>query len=400
VKFVPLKQVAILFFVIALTGCNYPSTPQAPTVDQVGTAVAGTLAAEGLPTLQATSPTAEGLLPHSVYYISSASGSAQIWRLDADGVTQTQVTNEAAEVYSFDVSASDGSIAYLTNNQLYLANGDGSDRRLLVDDAAANQEASDYVYRQHLAEPKFSPDGRNLAYAFDGVWLLDLSTNQAVHVISNQLEKTDEGFFPSAIYAPLAWSPNSERLLLTVGDFESSSLAILDPNNASQLIEVQSSSDFACCQVAWAPDSSAILVASPYIGLIEPGLWRFDPDSGSQTELIATEINGLFQFAGWPLQLTDGSLRYFYTSSTEIPSGDLPLFMMRSDSDGVNNRVQTRSDSFSNIGEILWAEDGSLALIVQLNPSGDASGAVVLAQSDGLQLQILMTDAKDLKWGP
>jgi hypothetical protein len=134
--------------------------------------------------------------------------------------------------------------------------------------------------------------------------------------------------------------------------------------------------------------------------LIEPGLWRFDPDSGSQTELIATEINGLFQFAGWPLQLTDGSLRYFYTSSTEIPSGDLPLFMMRSDSDGVNNRVQTRSDSFSNIGEILWAEDGSLALIVQLNPSGDASGAVVLAQSDGLQLQILMTDAKDLKWGP
>ena len=152
--------------------------------------------------------------------------------------------------------------------------------------------------------------------------------------------------------------------------------------------------------MAWAPDSKTVLVGSPYIGLIKPGLWRYDAATGERIELLGLNDEGLFQYAGWPLQLADGSLRYFYTSSTEIPAGDLPLFMMRSDGDGVTNRLELRPDSFSNIGEVLWAEDGAFGLILQLNPSGGTSGSVVLALSDGRQLQILLTDARGLRWGP
>jgi len=74
--------------------------------------------------------------------------------------------------------------------------------------------------------------------------------------------------------------------------------------------------------------------------------------------------------------------------------------MMSSDLDGETNRVQLRPDSFSNIGEVLWAEDGSLALIVQLKPSGGTSGSVILAYSDGRQLQNLLIEAQQLRWGP
>ncbi len=74
--------------------------------------------------------------------------------------------------------------------------------------------------------------------------------------------------------------------------------------------------------------------------------------------------------------------------------------MMRSDCDGVTNSLELRPDSFSNIGEVLWAEDGAFGLILQLNPSGGTSGSVVLALSDGRQLQILLTDARGLRWGP
>ena len=312
-----------------------------------------------------------------------------------------QITDETEQIDSYDVSRVDGRVSYVTSNQLYLINADGSNRRLLVDNAGADPQAEDYFYRQRISDPRFSPNGRYLAYAFDGLWILDLSTNQAVHRVTNQLEETEDGvIFPEAFYAPLAWAPNSEKILLTVGGFESSTLAILNPGADPLVTEVVSNSGIICCQAAWATDSSSVLVASPYIGLIEPGLWRYHADTGKPTELVGTGDDGLFQFVGWPFQLPDGSLRYFYTSSTEIPAGDLPLFMMRSDGDGVSNRVELRLDSFSNIGEALWAEDGSLALIVQLNPSDGTNGSVVLAFSDGRQLQILVAGAHELKWGP
>ena len=397
---VPLKRATTFLLMILVSGCNYPSTPPPPTVDMVATAVAGTLAAEGLPIEVTAVPTPQDLLPRTVYFLSRTSGSEQIWRLERDGVAQTQVTDESTQVSSYDVSRVDGSVAYVSSNQLYLVNADGSNRRLLVDNAAADPEAAHYFYRQRISDPLFSADGRYLAYAFDGVWILDLSTNQAVHLVTNQLEETENGAIsPEAFYAPLAWAPNSGQLLLSVGGLESSTLAFLDPG-ADPVIEVESSGGIVCCHVAWAPDSKTVLVGSPYIGLIEPGLWRYDAATGERIELLGLNDEGLFQYAGWPLQLADGSLRYFYTSSTEIPAGDLPLFMMRSDGDGVTNRLELRPDSFSNIGEVLWAEDGAFGLILQLNPSGGTSGSVVLALSDGRQLQILLTDARGLRWGP
>ena len=395
----PIKRVFLLLLIALVTGCNYPGALQAPTIDLVSTAVAGTLAAEGADPQASTTPAYAITLPRPVFFVSGSGGAAQIWRLETDGTTQIQITDEPMTIDGYDISLIDGSIAYVTDNQLYLVDADGSNRRLMVDNAAADPEAEDYFHRQRISDLRFSPDGRMLAYALNGVWILDLTTNQATQMLMNELEETEEGIFPEAFYVPLLWAPDEERLLVTVGSSQGSSVSILNVK-AGQFVTDLESNDVLCCQVSWTPDGSSVLVASPYIGIIEPGLWRYDAETGKRKTLAGFGDDGLFQFVGWPLQLTNDSLRYFYTSSTEIPAQDLPLFMMSSDLDGETNRVQLRPDSFSNIGEVLWAEDGSLALIVQLKPSGGTSGSVILAYSDGRQLQNLLIEAQQLRWGP
>jgi hypothetical protein len=153
-----------------------------------------------------------------------------------------------------------------------------------------------------------------------------------------------------------------------------------------------------CCQLSWAPDSGSILVASPYLGLVSPGLWRYDANTGAEGILVAgSEEAGAFEFVGWPLQLPNGELLYFYASTAEVPEGDVPLLMLRSDPDAASGRHQLRPESFS-ILEALWAEDGSLAIIRQA--SGGAGAQVVLARSDGSPLKVLLNEAWELRWGP
>ncbi len=383
---------AILVILVLAAACTLPAQPAGEPAD------ATTSTATVLPGPTAT-PIAEPVLPHPVYYLSRRSGSKQVWRLEADGVTQTQITTETADVLIFDVSRADSSIAFVTQNQLYLVESDGGNRRLLVDNAAADSQAADFYYSQRLSDPLFSPDGRFLAYSYDGVWILELASFQAVHFVENQLENSEDGSKVERFYAPLSWAPNSQRLLLSLGGSETSTLGFLNPGAEPLVTEVENNAGLVCCQAAWAPDSNSVVVTSPYIGLVVPGAWRYDAATGARNPLLHSG-DGLFHFAGWPLLTADGSLFYFYASSAEVPDGDVPLYMVRSGLDGLSERTQLRPDAFSNIGEMLWAEDGSLALVVQVGADGGSAGSVLLAASDGQQLVLLLDEGHMLRWGP
>ncbi|HEX9597464.1 MAG TPA: hypothetical protein VF982_11340 [Anaerolineales bacterium] len=388
---VPSKTTPATLLILLLTAaCTFPAQPTGEP------AAAATFTA----TVSAT-PTSEPILPHPVYYLSRRSGSQQVWRLEADGVTRTQITTETADVVIFDVSRTDGSLAFVAQNQLYLVESDGGNRRLLVDNAAADPQAEGFYYSHRLSHPLFSPDGGFLAYSFDGVWILELASFQAVHFVENQLDITEDGTQTvERFYAPLSWAPNGQRLLLSLGGSESSTLGFLNPGAEPLLTEVENNSGLVCCQSAWAPDSNFLMVTSPYIGLVEQGAWRYDAATGARTALLDSVDDGLFHFAGWPLQTSDGSLFYFYASSAEVPDGDVPLFMVRSELDRLSQRTQLRPDAFSNIGEVLWAQDGSLALVVQVGADGGPAGSVLLAARDGRQLVLLLDEGHMLSWGP
>jgi hypothetical protein len=371
--------------------------------DEVATIVAATLSAE-LSKGAAAQDDSEvilstpSLLPSSVYFLSNnAEGFQQIWRLEADGTTLNAVSPATLDVSSFDVSPTDGSLAYVSDNRLYLSDEYGEEARILIDASSADESAEDYYYRGRISSPRFSPDGGRLAFAMNGLQLLELSSGRSQLVLENQLNDAGSGsVFPEQLYFPESWSPNGSKVLVSISYLEAGTLAIYDIAG-SELIAL-TNSQIVCCHSRWAADSGSILVASPFIGLIEPGLWRYDASTGSESVVInGSDAESVFNFVGWPLQVEGGKLYYFYTSVVGFPEGDSPLLMLQSDADGLSNRTQLRSDSFI-IREALWAEDASLALIVQSQQG--PRGPLVLAKADGSPLLILANDAQQLRWGP
>lgn len=376
------KTLSLLLLALCMA-CNYPTT--------------GVVLVSPTPPQPTTTPSATPLpilLPHSLYFLSQRSGSAQVWRLETDGVTLSQVTTEATAVDGYDVSAADGSVAYVVSNQIYMVNADGSERRLLVDNAAANSQEPDFFYTQIISTPRFSPDGSKLAYSFGGAWVFDLATSEAQLILENELDGND----PVELYGPVEWAPDNSQLLIAISREESSTLGVWSSEN-DELVRLESE-DLVCCQPSWAPDSRSVLLASATLGIVEPGLWRFDSQTGEQSTLIETISGEVYNFVAWPLQVTNGDLQYFYNSAADLPEGDVPFYIVRSSADGNSGRSQLRSDAFS-LREALWAADGSLVLAAQPATGGDGtSGPVVLAFTDERPLQVLLDDGFELRWGP
>ncbi|MGH2581947.1 MAG: hypothetical protein ACRDFQ_03520 [Anaerolineales bacterium] len=357
--------------------------PAPPDTTQIAAVIIQTLTAEA-----ATETAARvQILPHPVFFLSARGGNAQIWRLEQDGQTLTQVTHETEPISALDVSRVDGSVAYISANQLAIHSVDGSEQ-LLVDQSDVNPTDNDYAARDRVSDPLFSPDGRVLAYGLNGIWLLDLDSGEASQLLENRNDQEKE------LYFPLAWSPDGQKLLISISSQESVLLGVLVPGEGPDLLRFEPEG-LICCHISWSTDSQSVLVASPYLGLTEAGLWRYDASTGKGTRLIGE--NELYEFVGWPLELSNGDLQFFYSSSADIPQGEPPLYAMRAAADGISGRIQIREDAL-NISEALWAEDGSLALIVQSVPDGGGSGPLVLVHGDGRQLQVLVDTASHLHW--
>lgn len=381
-RFVPLWRPMLAVLLAAVcAACNYPTGASLPP-----TATARAVAATPAPTA------GPAILPRSLYFLSERRGSLQIWRLERDGLSLSQLTDEGDPIDAFDVSTSSGELAFLTNNQIYLSAADGSDRRLFLDNAAAGPEADGFAYAQAVSAPLFSPDGSQLAYGYGGVWLFDLQSLRATKLLENQAPDDEQS---GQLYTPLAWSPDGAQLLISIATETGNSLGVW--SFAEGELVGFDTEGLVCCQAAWAPDGRSVLVASATLGLTEPGLWRYDARTGAATTLIETLSGDTYNFVAWPLQLQNGNLQYFYASAAEVPESDLPLFLVSSAADGHSGRSQLRSDAFS-LRQALWAPDGSLALVVQAATGG--TGPVVLAYADERPLQVLVDTGYLLRWGP
>ena len=78
------------------------------------------------PTQQPTTP---AVLPAPLYFLALSGTTPQIWRIETNGTTRSQITQEAAGVTDFDVSPRDGSLAYVSGNALITADGLGGNDR-------------------------------------------------------------------------------------------------------------------------------------------------------------------------------------------------------------------------------------------------------------------------------
>ncbi|MEJ2484153.1 MAG: DPP IV N-terminal domain-containing protein [Anaerolineales bacterium] len=285
------KLFLVLFLVLGLAGCNLPGTGSnagTNAQDLVATRVEATQQAlqasaqpgDSQPDEEPQSTEPDGLLPHTLYYLSSADGEIfQVWMLDRDGLSNTRVTSEPNGVDEYSVSPADGRVAFITNNQIYIINPSGDQRQLLVDGSSSIAESDEYFYTQRINGLSWSPDGGSLAYGRNGLHIYHFETQTDEHILPNEIEERDSGFlFPQALYSPYQWSPDGSQLLVNISYYEAGTLGIYTPGSP----EIEKLGDkIICCQPTWSPDSRSIVVASPFLGYIDSGLWLIQVCGGS-----------------------------------------------------------------------------------------------------------------------
>ena len=336
---------------------------------------------------------ATSLLPHTFYYLGNDStGLPQVFRLEKDGKTVKQITFEPMGVGRYDVSLMDGSVAYVVNNQLLLINSDGSGRRVLVEDGPVDPNNP---IENSVHHPVFSPDGKTIAYAHNGLNLHNIATGVSELVLQDEF------------YRPEKYSPDGVKLLMTISvpNTDATHDVIYYPATDSVVGFNSADGSFFCCgKEEWTQDSLSFYAANPTVGMLSPGLWRVDAASGVVTTLLPTAASGgNVDLADEPYLAPDGQL-YFFFATVSSPDGMTersPLQLVRSAPDGVTGRTVLRPETFELLNEALWAPDASFVITAKAPTDTIYAGSVIeLYYTDGSSMISLLPFGQQMKWGP
>ena len=406
---------AISVLLISILACGLPggqdqpsATQEASSPDQVATVVASTMQAltPGVQDPSSTpggNPPSSDLLPYALYFINNDdAGIAQIFRLERDGTSVSQITAEPVKVYSYDVSLVDGSVVYVSNNQLLLINADGSGRRVLVDGGVQDPNNP---FLNAIRLPAFSPNGQTIAYGYKGLNLYATSSGVSNRVLEDDIDDLGGGLLvPREMYWPEKYYADGSKLLITLGYYEGASAAVYYPA-ANSLVRLNGGEGaLICCDaMEWSADGSVFYSASPSAGMFNSGLWKVDVSNGTVITLFTSNYDtGSFQYANVPYLAPDGRLYFFYYAATGELNTRTPLQLVRSAPDGVTNRTVLRPESFQLMNEALWAPDASF-VVAAIAPSEQIyfGGVLELFYTDGQKSRVTLAPfGQILKWGP
>jgi dipeptidyl aminopeptidase/acylaminoacyl peptidase len=377
-----------------------PASPAATGEPIVSTIPALTETPQPAATLTPTTPT---VLPAPLYYLAPNGATSQIWRIETDGTTRTQITQEAAGVSDFDVSAHDGSLAYISGNTLITTDGLGNNRSVLVQGPTLSPERNESYYTAELTRPRWSPDGTRLAYGLNGINLIDTTSDGSTALLPNDpIPGPNDPLTQTAnLYWPHNWSPDGSRMLIEIGYYRSEgSLGVLHLADNS-VAALSSPAGYVCCAPAWAADNRTIFYANPTDGIVPPGMWRTEVMTGEGETLINGIAKDAILSVANVFPTADDDLYYFYaiTKAPSNPGQNVALSMYRSQSDGVTEQTQLRTDSYA-VGEALWASDASGAVIVE-SPEGvyPPQGALLYLKADDSPAISLAAEGRSLRWG-
>ena len=402
------KIFALLVLLILALACANPLT--SPAVEQpanVETMVAATLSAltsVPAPSTPVAGDSSSSLLPHSMVYLANdAAQIMQVFRLEKDGKTVTQLTFEPSKVEEFDVSPVDGSIVFLTNHQLYLANADGSNRRLIFD-AGPQDEVNLFLTR--VISPVFSPNGQTVAFGHKGLNFYSIASGQTNRVIEDKLNDPGQGFIiPEELYWPEMYSADGSKLIITLGYYEGASTGIYDVNSGTLVrLDNEQRAIICCSDYSLSTDGSSLYAGSSTFGMFAAGLWKVDTNTGAVNTLLLGDFDtDPAEVSDNPFIAPDGQLYYFYAA---VPNtGDMvnrpPLQLVRSAPDGVTGRTVLRPETFNYLNEALWAPDASFVIIANGSEQVYYGGKAELYYTDGQKAMIsLLPNAQSMKWGP
>ncbi len=403
---------ALFVLFIVILACVLPPGGTAPASPaSLETIVAATFqaltqaSAPPASTLRPAQGDAVSLLPRSMYFINNDSaGLAQVYRLDKNGVTLTQLTFEPVNVDDYDVSLVDGKIVYVSNNQLLTVNSDGSSRSMIVDSGARDENNP---FLTNIISPVWSPDGQTIAFGYKGLNFYSIVSEQSNRVLEDQIDDLGGGLsFPRELYWPESYSADGSRLIITLAYYEGASSAIYYPNGGALVRLNGGDGAIICCgEAQLTADGSALFAASPSSGMFNAGLWRVDTATGNVTTLLLGSYDtNPDEAADHPFPAPDGQLYFFYASVPNADEfiNDPPLQIVRSAADGVTGRTVLRPETFQNMNEALWAPDASFVIVANpAVPEIYQGGAAQLYYIDGQKAMLpLLPFASKMKWGP
>lgn len=355
-----------------------------------------------IPALTPTPQPAPGVLPAPLYYLDTSGATQHIWRIEIDGQTRTQITQEAEGVNDFDVSPRNGSLAYVSGNALITTDGLGNNRSVLVQGPPLSPERDESYYTAEITRPRWSPDGSRIAYGMNGINVIDATSGALTALVPNDPipGPNDPMTQPANLYWPSQWSPDGTRMLIEIGYYRSEgSVGVLNLADNS-VAALSSPAGYVCCAPAWAADGRTIFYANPIDGIVPPGMWRTDVTTGEGDTLIDGIAKDAILSVANVFPAND-QLYYFYavTKAPSDPGQSVALAMYRSQSDGVTDQTPLRTDAYV-IGEALWAGDGSGAVIVEAEAGVyPPQGVLWYLKTAGSPAISLGVEGRMLRWG-
>jgi hypothetical protein len=352
--------------------------------------------ADAVPTAAAPSG---ALLPAPLYFLRAG----QIWRVERDGQTLSQLTSEILPITEFDVGPSDGALAYVIKDSnagvtgtLVFVDADGAGRTELVTGP--------------LFSPRIEPNGDRIAFEFSepvegmeigkqqspgGVWVTGRAGGRpSLMQASEPIPDPNNPPTDARQYYPSAWSPDGTRMLLgvffPVG--EGGRLAVKQMSDGA-LVDLEDG----CCEAQWSVDSQSVIIAGgTQIQDAYLGLWRADAASGKTVQLIESSVGDKSTLITSARELSDDTIYAFLTFMENPPYDQpIPVTMQRVSADG---RVTALRDDSYALADALWAEDASGAVIVEATNTFDA-GRMRWLPADGSPAVELQGSGFWLHWG-
>ena len=196
--------------------------------------------------LQNTAQLAFSVRSPAILYMPNGEGAREIWRVQQSGEYTVQLTHSGGLVFDFHARRDGSAIAYSARNE-----GGGFDL-WTIDRSGENAQRLLDCGLDRCTNPRWSPDGRLLAYTRENVgpngsglgapraWVIDLQANQTRQVYS---DSQIIGYGPS-------WSPDGSRL--AIYDAVTDGVRVLELASGQETILPTATGQFG----GWSPDGS------------------------------------------------------------------------------------------------------------------------------------------------
>lgn len=389
----------IALLLLTLTAC-VPSPAAVPTATPT---IAPTIA----PTLT-TEPTPQPALanlPAAIYFIDGET--RQIVRLERDGRTRTQMTDEPQPL--LDLDAAGATLVYITGDLQ-------GERTLKIIDASGQR---DLLYGE-VSSPRISPDGQTIIYRLDnpepgliigqdespaGVWS---SAPEGMRPGLVRVDEPGDGVYdpdsPAWRYTPVAWSPDGRRLALYAFDEDGPGI----PGGELLLLDWAGGGEIrapSCCEAEqWSADSRSLTVAGGGPGPdIRYGLYKIDAITGIETPIIESDPDSPVPFVTWPVELADGQV---YALVERVPAEQAGWdyafrpALARVAPDGA---VTPLAPPIPSPAEALWDYGGAGVLVViepDARPDSSLSGQILWLPLDSGSAVALHAKGSRMDWAP